>query len=74
MTMRAIVTGVQPGRLMVLDLETRQRIAVITPSACRFRQGNLIRIRYNGVMTTSIPPQIFAQSISALPWGEPRCC
>ena len=36
MTMRAIVTSVQPGRLMVLDLETRQRIAVITPTHAGF--------------------------------------
>ena len=73
MTMQAIVIGVQRNSLLVLDLETRQRVIVHTPHAHRFRQGNVVRIRYNGVMTRSIPPQITAISIFALPWGGPWC-
>jgi hypothetical protein len=72
-TMQAIVFGVQRDRLLVLDLETRRRVIVNTPRAHRFRQGDVVRIRYNGVMTKSIPPQIFAISIFALPWSGPRC-
>lgn len=73
MTMQAIVIGVQRDRLLVLDLNTRQRVRVITPYARRFRIGSVVRIRYNGVMTSSIPPQIYALGIYALPWGGQGC-
>ncbi|PWM38415.1 MAG: hypothetical protein DBX52_07240 [Clostridiales bacterium] len=69
MIMRAIVINVQRDRLLVLDLRNRQRVAVLTPDARRFRRGELVRIRYNGVMTKSIPPQISAIRIERL-----SCC
>lgn len=73
MIMQALVISVQRDRLLVLDFATRRRVIVITPDARRFRQGNIVRIRYNGVMTNSIPPQIFALNIFALPGGGPWC-
>lgn len=73
MTMQAIVISVQWDRLLVLDFATRRRFIVITRDARRFRRGNVVRIRYRRMMTNSIPPQIFALSIIALPWGGPWC-
>lgn len=67
MTMQAIVIDVQWDRLLVLDFATRRRFIVITRDARRFRRGNVVRIRYRRMMTNSIPPQIFALSIVALP-------
>ena len=64
MLMQAVVIEVQWERLLVLDLDTRQTILVNTPDARRFRPGDLIRIRYNGVMANSIPPQISASNIA----------
>ena len=66
MIMQAVVIEVQWGRLLVLDLDARQRVLVNTPDASRFRPGDTIRIWYDGVMTASIPPQINAQSICVL--------
>ncbi|MDD3346877.1 hypothetical protein [Oscillibacter sp.] len=68
MIMQAIVIEVQWERLLVLDLDTRQQVLVITPDAVRFRPGDFVRIWYNGVMTRSIPPQIYALRIAAGPW------
>lgn len=67
MIMQAVVIEVQWERLLVLDLDTRQNVIVNTPNAGWFRPGNLIRIWYNGVMTNSIPPQISALNITAVP-------
>ena len=67
MIMNAVVIEVQPGRLLVLDLDTRQRVVVNSPEAWRWRPGELIRIWYDGVMTRSIPPQITALGIAAAP-------
>ena len=59
-TMQALVIGVERNRLFVLDFSTRRRLIVNTPSARRFHRGDIVRIRYNGVMTASIPPQILS--------------
>lgn len=67
MIMQAVVLSVHQNYLLVLDLNTRQKVQVNTPRARQFRPGNIVRIRYNGIMTKSIPPQINAQSITALP-------
>lgn len=66
MFMQASVLDVQWGRLLVLDLATRQRVIVNTPDARFFRPGDLVRIWYSGAMTMSIPPQITALNITAL--------
>ena len=58
-TMQALVIGVERNRLLVLDFSTRRRV----------HRGDIVRIRYNGVMTASIPPQIYAQNIFAIPRG-----
>lgn len=72
MFMQASVLDVQWGRLLVLDLLTRQRVIVNTPDAQWFRPGDLVRIWYSGAMTKSIPPQITALSIAPLsPGGLP---
>ena len=68
-TMQALVIGVERNRLLVLDFSTRRRVIVNTPSARRVHRGDIVRIRYNGVMTASIPPQIYAQNIFAIPRG-----
>lgn len=66
MLMQASVLDVQLGRLLVLDLATRQRMIVNTPDARWFRPGDLVRIWYDGTMTKSIPPQITALNITVL--------
>lgn len=67
MLMQAIVIEVQWGRLLVLDLNTRQNVLVNTSDARWFSPGDMVRIWYNGAMTNSIPPQISALSITAVP-------
>lgn len=67
MIMNAVVIEVQPGRLLVLDLDTRQRVLVNTPEAWQWHSGDLVRIWYNGSMTRSIPPQISALGIAPAP-------
>lgn len=67
MIMQAIVIEVQWNRLLVLDLDTRQRVLVNTPDARFYQPGALVRIWYNGVMTRSIPPQISALRITVMP-------
>lgn len=67
MIMQAVVISVHQNHLLVLDLSTRQRVVVNTSRARQFQPGNILRIRYNGIMTASIPPQINAQCITALP-------
>lgn len=64
MFMQAIVVDVRWDSLLVWDLRTQQSVVVFTPDARWFRPGNQVRIWYNGVMTASIPPQIFALNIS----------
>lgn len=61
--MIATVLSVRHGSLLVFDFSNRQQVQVNTNDAFRFRHGDLVRIRYNGTMTMSIPPQISASSI-----------
>lgn len=70
MNMLATVVSVQDDSLLVIDLSTRQRVQVNTRDASRFRLGDLVRIRHNGAMTMSIPPQISAIRITRVtsPW------
>ena len=60
MVMIATVLSVQRSNLLVFDFANRQQVQVNTNDAFRFRPGDLVRIRYNGAMTMSIPPQISA--------------
>ena len=69
--MRATVLNSQCDRLLVLDHETNQTVRVVYPEACRFRPGNLVCIRYNGIMTASSPPQIAGDRITLIPWFGP---
>ena len=71
MTMLATILSVQRENLMVLDLSTRQKVRVNTRDAFRFRQGDIVHIRYSGAMTMSIPPQISAIAIARI---HSHCC
>jgi hypothetical protein len=51
---------VTDGDLLVRSCRTGQEILAHTGCACRFSAGDCVRIRFNGVMTMSIPPQITA--------------
>lgn len=64
MNMLATVVSVRDDNLLVIDLSTRQQVQVNTRDASRFRPGDLVRIRHNGAMTMSIPPQISAIRIT----------
>ena len=66
MVMIATVLRVQRGSLLVFDFAGRQQVRVNTNDAFRFRPGDLVRIRYNGAMTMSIPPQISATRITRI--------
>ncbi|MBE5781429.1 MAG: hypothetical protein E7328_06395 [Clostridiales bacterium] len=66
MYITALIIGLGREHLLVLDLDTRTRIRVNTREALRYRIRDLVRIRYNGVMTRSIPPQITAGRIVLL--------
>jgi hypothetical protein len=72
MTMQATVLFVSRGILHVFDSAMSQRVIVHFRDACRFRVGDFVCIRYNGVMTASIPPQITATNISIIPRFGPR--
>ena len=64
MIMTATVIRVDAKGLLVRDMATGQEVYVHTNIARQFRVGDVVRIRYNGIMTSSIPPQISAQAIT----------
>lgn len=66
MIMLATVFSVRGDHLLVIDLSNRRQVRVNTGEAPRFGAGDLVRIRYNGAMTKSIPPQISALHIARL--------
>ena len=71
MIMTATVLSMRRGSLLVFDFSNRQQVQVNTNDTFRFCLGDLVRIRYNGAMTMSIPPQISATSIVRI--SSPRC-
>lgn len=71
MIMLATVVSVRDDHLLVIDLSNRQQVRVNTREASRFRLGDIVRIRYSGAMTRSIPPQISAIRIVRI---SPNCC
>ena len=71
MIMTATVLSTQDGNLLVFDFSNRRQVQVNTNDAFRFCPGDLVRIRYNGAMTMSIPPQISAISIVRI--SSSRC-
>ncbi len=75
MQMQAAILTVSCDSLLVFDRRNHQRVHVHFSGACRFRPSELVCIRYNGVMTRSIPPQITADSIRRLTLiGAERFC
>lgn len=67
MTMQATVLRVQCDNLLVFDHAMSQTVVVHAADACRFHVGEYVCIRYSGVMTRSIPPQITATNITTIP-------
>lgn len=67
MTMQATILRVERDGLLVFEHNRAQRVWVHTSDARRFHVGNYVCIRYSGIMTMSIPPQISAESISIIP-------
>ena len=66
MILLASVVSVRNDHLLVFDLTDRKQFKVMTQQTSRFHSGDLLRIRYNGIATKSIPPQINAQHITKL--------
>lgn len=73
MIMTATVIRVDAGGLLVRDMANGQEVYVHTHMAGRFRVGDVVRIRFNGIMTASIPPQIAAQSITRVQQPPSGC-
>ena len=71
MIMTATVLSTQRDNLLVFDFSNRRQVQVNTNGASRFCPGDLVRIRYNGAMTMSIPPQISATGIVRI--SSSRC-
>ena len=63
-SMKARVLQVRDCDLLVCDCRNQLEVLVHTPDSCRFQVGDQICIRYNGIMTMSLPPQISATDIS----------
>lgn len=66
MILTAVVERVWPNRLLVRDRSNFQNVIVNTNQTRCFMVGDIVSILYNGVMTRSIPPQIFAIRIRRL--------
>jgi hypothetical protein len=62
-TMIARVLRVECCALLVCDCDTQQEVLVHTSRAHCFACGDCVCIRYGGIMTASIPPQITADHI-----------
>lgn len=65
------VISVYDDQLLVFDLTDRRQVRVMVQNTGRFRAGDLLRIRFDGTATKSIPPQITAQHITKL--SPPQC-
>lgn len=66
MTMTADVLKNNGDSLFVRDWESGQEVQVNLPRPCRLCPGDRVCIRYDGIMTLSLPPQIAAQSVRKL--------
>ena len=63
-TMLATVVQAWGSQVLVTDNSNGQEVLVNTNySTGNLNAGDRVRIVYDGIMTTSIPPQISAQSI-----------
>lgn len=66
MLMIATVQRILPKGLLVTDRRTFQTVVVNTRQTRCIFPGDVISILFNGVMTLSLPPQIFAIRIRKL--------
>lgn len=71
MVMCATILEVNQNDLLVRDNATSQEVVVNTSNVCNLREGNRVKIIYNGIMTRSLPPQINAVRIIRVPFR--RC-
>lgn len=63
-TMTGTVVQAEGSQVLIQDSSTGQEIMVNTNySTSNLAAGYLVRVVYDGAMTTSIPPQISAESI-----------
>ena len=62
----AKILETEKNRILVMDLNTNQEVAINLQCGCKFKVGDMIQIVYNGMMTMSIPPQINAQRIMVI--------
>ena len=65
-SMKARVLRAQNSELTVYDCCSRQKVLVRADNIPDLRAGDQVLIRYNGIMTMSIPPQINAACITKL--------
>ena len=63
---RARVMRAERCCLWVCDLETEQILLVHYHRACCFAAGDCVCVRYNGMMTRSVPPQITAIDVTCM--------
>ncbi len=68
-SMAASVKEVRCHSLIVRNVRTAEEIVVHTNDSFRFFCGDIVCIRYNGIMTRSIPPQITASCITLVKRG-----
>ena len=61
------VLAVEEDSLLLCDVCTRQKVRVHVEHPEHFCAGDCLCVRYNGVKTNSLPPQITAASLR-------RCC
>ena len=73
-TMNATVREVRENTLLVCDHCTGQEVVVNTPHPHRFCPGDEVCIRFNGIMTMSLPPQITATCITKISSDRNSCC
>lgn len=64
MTMLATVLEVQDSAVLVFDRSTSQEVLVHGEDLSRFHEQDQIRIEFDGSMTKSVPPQIYAKEIT----------
>lgn len=63
MLMIAIIKEVRENSLLVRNRADFQRVVVNTDNTKCFFAGDIIAVTFNGIMTNSLPPQIFSNRI-----------
>lgn len=66
-TINGTILEVQNDFLLICDNSTSQKVLVRTPNTNCFCVGDNICVKFNGIMTMSLPPQINATLITKIP-------